>query len=220
MRRALLLGAGAGLIGLGVVLFARRGEAAALDSYAPPAQLPAAWSGDSALADAVSSVTEDTPQFFQEWQPMMNPDANVAAFLAMIRQAETGTTGERAYRTVYGGGTFDSFADHPRRRVTAGGLTSTAAGAYQFLESTWDDLRRRFGLAAFPDFTPPMQDKAAIQRIKDRGGLAAVREGRFDEAVARVRREWASLPGAGYGQPERRLADLRGVYESNGGAYA
>ena len=62
-------------------------------------------------------------------------DANVRAFLAVIRAGE-GTSDDDGYRRCFGGSLFDSFADHPRRVVRAGGYTSTAAGAYQFLART------------------------------------------------------------------------------------
>lgn len=144
-------------------------------------------------------------------------NANLQAFLAMIRYAE-GTSGANGYRMLFGGGLFDSFADHPRQRITArlGGqtITSSAAGAYQILERTWDDIRR---LAGLPDFSPASQDKAAVFLIRRRGALADVRAGRFDAAVEKCNREWASLAGSPYGQPTKSLADLRRIYVASGG---
>lgn len=152
----------------------------------------------------------------------INPNAerNVAAFLAMIRNAE-GTAGPDGYRMHFGGELFDSYADHPRRVVTRtlGGrpISSSAAGAYQFLSTTWDEARAALGL---PDFSPESQDKAAIFLIRRRGALADVRAGRFEDAVAKVAKEWASMPGSPYGQPVKTLAQVRAVYEGAGGAYA
>lgn len=144
-------------------------------------------------------------------------NANLQAFLAMIRYAE-GTSGANGYRTLFGGGLFESFADHPRQRVTArlGGssITSSAAGAYQILERTWDDIQRLVGL---PDFSPASQDQAAVFLIRRRGALADVRAGRFDAALGKVNEEWASLPGSPYGQPTKSLTDLRRVYVASGG---
>jgi lysozyme len=56
------------------------------------------------------------------------------------------------------------------------GLKSTAAGAYQFLASTWDDLKRKLNL---PDFGPHSQDLAAQELIRERHALADVADGRF-----------------------------------------
>jgi len=142
---------------------------------------------------------------------------NRAAFLMMIRTAE-GTAGADGYRTMFGGGLFDSFADHPRRVVTAmsGGrpISSSAAGAYQFLRRTWDKLAARLGL---PDFSPASQDAAAIELIREAGALGDVDAGRFALAVRKVRKIWASMPGAGYGQPEVALERLQAAYQAAGG---
>lgn len=130
---------------------------------------------------------------------------NRRAFLWAIRCAE-GTSGPNGYRTLFGGGLFDSFADHPRLKRTKWGLTSTAAGAYQILESTWDGVRRALRLA---DFTPASQDQAALWLVAKRGGLDDVDAGRWDAAIRACRKEWASFPGAGYGQGERSMAFMR-----------
>ena len=138
---------------------------------------------------------------------------NRDAFLAMIRYSEGAN-----YNTLFGGGTFSGYADHPRQYITktvnGRPLTSSAAGAYQFLARTWDPLRARLGL---PDFSPASQDAAAIELIREWGALPDVDAGRFAIAVQKVRKVWASLPGAGYGQPERALASLQQVYENAGG---
>ena len=143
------------------------------------------------------------------FDPMQN--ANVQAFLAMIRYAEGAN-----YNTLFGGSTFSSYADHPRTLISASGYRSTAAGAYQILQRTWDDVRGRIGA---PDFSPAWQDAAAVFLIKRRGALPDVLAGNFDSAVSKVRKEWASLPGAGYGQPERALQSLRSVYANAGGSF-
>jgi hypothetical protein len=115
---------------------------------------------------------------------------------------------------LFGGELFDSFADHPRRLIIKSGYRSTAAGAYQFLERTWDGLRSQY---RFPDFTPSMQDAGAVALIIGRGALAAVRSGRLDEAVRLTNQEWASLPGSPYGQPVRTMDFVRRVFTTHGG---
>lgn len=146
-------------------------------------------------------------------------DSNVRAFLDMIAYAE-GTAGPDGYRTLFGGRLFDSYADHPRQLFTFKNsrgetLKTSAAGRYQFLQGTWDELKRKLGLQ---DFGPASQDLGAIELIRQRGALNDVRAGRVVDAIAKVRSVWASLPGAGYAQPERSITNLLAAYQNAGGA--
>jgi len=148
-------------------------------------------------------------------------NANVQAFLKMLRHGE-GTTDEDGYRRMFGGKLFDSFADHPRQPQTAtfkGGntLTSSAAGAYQFLTRTWDGLVKQNG---FTDFSPANQDLGAIALIQGRKALDDVVAGRFDAAVMKCNKEWASLPGSPYGQPTTTAQKARDLYTEAGGTFA
>ena len=45
----------------------------------------------------------------------------------------------------------------------------------------------------------------ALQQIKERGALPMIDRGDIRQAIDRYGNIWASLPGAGYGQFERRL---------------
>lgn len=159
--------------------------------------------------------------------------ANVSAFLWMIRCAE-GTAGSDGYRLMFGGRRFSSYADHPRQPMQftdkAGRrLWSSAAGAYQFLAvsplptggwtkvNTWDRIAEKLGLL---DFSPTSQDAAAVALIDEAGALNDVKAGRFAAAVAKVRGIWASLPGAGYSQPERGFDWIEAKYIEAGGVLA
>lgn len=124
-------------------------------------------------------------------------DPQIRAFLQALRLGE-GTRGADGYRTLYGGGTFDSFARHPHKPVKAAGITSTAAGAYQFLAATWDEIAAQYGL---PDFNPTSQDLGAVALLYRRHAVDAILAGRIEEAVELCAKEWASLPGSPYGQP-------------------
>lgn len=141
---------------------------------------------------------------------------NLRAFLAVVRAGE-GTADPDGYRRHYGGSHFDSYADHPRKVITAGRWTSSAAGAYQFLSRTWDECAKALAL---PDFSPASQDLAAVFLIRRRGGLADAMAGRLDAAISRCNREWASLPGSPYGQPVRTLAQAHATYAQAGGVLA
>ena len=145
---------------------------------------------------------------------------NVKAFLAVIRAGE-GTADEDGYRRHFGGELFTDFSQHPKRAITkmVGGapITSTAAGAYQFLSKTWSECQ---GALYLPDFSPASQDLAAVFLIDRRGALEAVVRGDLETAIAKCAKEWASLPGSPYGQPVKTMAQCRQVYEANGGQYA
>lgn len=146
-------------------------------------------------------------------------ERNVAAFLTTIRKAE-GTAGQDGYRTLFGGALFDHYADHPRIPVSAllgrRLITSTAAGAYQFLARTWDEVAAALELN---DFSPAAQDVAAVYLIRRRGALADVRAGRFEAAIEKCALEWASLPGSPYGQPVKTMDQVRAVYAAAGGSF-
>jgi len=145
---------------------------------------------------------------------------NVIAFLRVIRAGET-SQNDDAYRMLYGGELIADLSDHPRKRITKklGGksITSTAAGAYQFLTRTWDECKKAMGLK---DFSPRSQDIAAVYLINRRGALDDVIMGRFESAVRKCAHEWASLPGSPYGQPTKTITQARAVYEQYGGEYA
>lgn len=141
---------------------------------------------------------------------------NRKAFLDMIAVSEgTAHLGDRGYNVIVGGSTFDSYATHPNKLVKLSAkLSSTAAGRYQLLYRYWEAYRLRLNLK---DFSPESQDRIALQQIAECRAMNDIDAGRFDAAVAKVARIWASLPGAGYGQHENKLADLRKAYEGAGG---
>ena len=157
----------------------------------------------------------------------MTDNRNRKAFLDMIAHSEIGprllAASNNGYNVIVGSTPaqpllFGAYADHPRRSVQVGqGLWSTAAGRYQLLARYYDAYRKQLGLQ---DFSPASQDAIALQQIRERGALPLIDAGRFDEAVARVRNIWASLPGAGYGQHENNLSALRTAYVAAGGALA
>lgn len=151
---------------------------------------------------------------------------NVVALLDTVAWAE-GTsisrfTKDDGYDVVVGGvnspNTFTGYKDHPNVLVKVkAGLSSTAAGRYQSLYRFWRVYKSQLGL---PDFGPINQDLEAIQRFKERKAMDDIKAGRFDQAIAKIAKTWASLPGAGYGQPEKKLEDLRKVYLRSGGKLA
>nr|AEM36042.1 putative muramidase [Aeromonas phage PAS-1] len=152
--------------------------------------------------------------------PRSDCHPQVAAFLDMIAFSEgTRGRGDDGYnKLVNPAGFFDSYATHPNVLVQVNPtLKSTAAGRYQFLSKHWAHYRDQLGL---PDFGPESQDAWAIQLIRERKTLDDVLKGRIPQAVAKCTNIWASLPGAGYGQREHKLADLLTKFTEFGGVLA
>jgi muramidase (phage lysozyme) len=247
------------VVGAGALFFARQanasvGDAPSLDTTPPDApaapaadvqaDAPAAPAAD-VQADAPAEYQPDQlPTFFQELTVAATPstyaaanvatglaETNVKAFLDMLAYSE-GTSGPDGYRTLFGGGLFDDFADHPRRAFQFKNklgqrLWTTAAGRYQFMaispipgtsqftkSNTWDTLKAKLSL---PDFSPESQDLAALELVRQRGALTDVQAGRFNAAVTKCAPIWASLPGAGYAQTERKFSTLVAAFQSAGG---
>jgi muramidase (phage lysozyme)/uncharacterized protein (DUF2345 family) len=174
------------------------------------------------------SVSWNTPPATQGEPPKATGNTevdNVSAFLWMIRVCE-GTSGSDGYRTMFTGKLFDvddptktstyQYADHPRIANTGGGITSTAAGAYQFLSKTWDNCKK---ILKLPDFSPTSQDKAAIFLLQGRKAYDDIKAGNFTAAVKKCNLEWASLPGSPYNQNPKGFNVALGLYKQGGGTF-
>ena len=108
------------------------------------------------------------------------------------------------YNVIYGGRTFDDFSQHPGVNVPIQsgpnvGKTSSAAGKYQFLSSTWNDIAGRYGL---PDFSPASQDAGAWYLANENykratGGdlLTALKGGDIQGVAKALSPTWTSLAG-------------------------
>ena len=138
-------------------------------------------------------------------------NTNVTAFLRTIRERES-SQDDSAYTVLNGGSHFESFAEHPYKgqRTPPG----KAAGAYQYIASTWGDVEAQYGM---PDFSPASQDAGAVARLIYRGALEDVLAGRFAAAVARCRHEWTSLPGASESSTSWTMDKALAVYRKWGG---
>ena len=126
-----------------------------------------------------------------------NLPANVVTFLALIQHTEGTDRYANPYTTRYGGSQAAPNAPHDGVKITAGGITSTALGAYQFLYRTWLALHN----GQNPAMTPENQDRAAVALIRQAGAFQDVLQGRWQTAIRKTNRIWASLPGSPYGQP-------------------
>ena len=162
----------------------------------------------------------------------MTSDKNRLAFLDMLAVSEGTSTSPltkaHGYDVIVTGSdgrpeVFTDFSDHPfnagrkSKAINSTGLTSNASGRYQFMLKDWNHYRIQLGLL---DFGPASQDKWAMQLIRERRALPDIDAGNFAAAVSKCRNIWASLPGAGYGQPEHPIEKLQVAYLSAGGVLA
>ena len=162
----------------------------------------------------------------------MNMPTNRRAFLDMLAVSEGTSTSpitkRNGYDVIVTGADkkpeiFSDFSDHPfnagrkSKVINSKGLTSNASGRYQFMLRDWHHYRDQLGLK---DFGPESQDLWAIQLIRERGALPLIDLGQFSLAVQRVSNLWASLPGAGYNQPEHPVEKLQAAYVNAGGMLA
>ncbi len=133
---------------------------------------------------------------------------NVRRYLDVIAQAEGTAQHADPYRVAFGGSTMADLARHPgiarRFKQTDGKTnTTTAAGKYQFLEPTWNDVAGKLKLT---DFSPRAQDLGALELMRRSGSLDDVLRGDYASAIRKDGRTWASLPSSPYAQPKRSEA--------------
>jgi YD repeat-containing protein len=104
--------------------------------------------------------------------------------------------------------TVTDLTHHPNILVqVSAGLSSTAAGRYQFLNRTWSGL----GLS---DFTAHNQDVGAVMLLRRGGAMRFIDKGDIEGAVSQVNGTWASLPGSPHGQGTRTMSDFQGQYDN------
>lgn len=158
----------------------------------------------------------------EKYEKLLN-NVNVVAALHMINQVES-NYGSDSYGVIFGGSTPPLGTDHPRISVPMNdgtGRTSNAAGRYQFMSFTWDEVNQNIGPLDFSN--PRHQDIAAIERIEVRGVLDAVIKGDIEFALtgghpasmgvdacylypSGMACEWAGLAPSRYGQGDATIA--------------
>lgn len=218
-------------VAAGVGLFLAAGYARASMATDGEAQAEDAQALDPGLSVA-ASIDQYNPFAIYNRSSIdtMTADQSVAAFQAMLSVSEGTAFKSNPYAVCYGyRHTIRDFSQHPAIAEGWGGepldslgpayvgKVSTAAGKYQINLPTWRDASRALGLT---DFTPESQDAACAWLIEQCGALDDVKAGRFESAVAKCSKRWASLPGSTSGQKQQRLAKLRDAYTSAGGYVA
>ena len=230
MKKAAILSAI--LLGLGAAFYLRPMRQD--DPTAEPEYLHSQDDTLTTITDWITANTIESDTVNQFRNVLPSAQTNIAAMLHAIASAE-GTAGQPdPYRVCFGySQVIQNLSEHPAitgewtgKRLSdsmcsgAGlgpGCVSTAAGKYQIIKRTWVGVRDKLGL---PDFSPASQDAAAVELLRQRGALGPLQRGDFAGAVAAARKEWASLPGAGYGQGERSIAWLTAKFQEAGGILA
>ena len=118
------------------------------------------------------------------------------------------------YNVLFSYQYISSCAKHPNRAISAGGYTSTAAGRYQFLTSTWKGAASARGLKSFE---PENQERGGAYLISSVRKVSvpqkrAMTASEFANAMSKLSYEWASLPPGRYGQPVKSHSSMRKFY--------
>lgn len=164
-----------------------------------------AWANNPDLPKTHDYATKRADQFSTD-AGMSNEELNTRVMLTLIKNHEGGK-GSEAYNTWYGGDKFESTDDHPGANSDG----NSAAGAYQILKGSWNDeaygkkIRTKYGIK---DFSAKSQDKFTVGTIKDkRKALDLVKAGDFKGAIAKLKKEWVSLPGGSQSNTSQSKAD-------------
>ena len=114
-------------------------------------------------------------------------EPNAKAILNALADAEgTSKYPDQGYRTMFTGKQFSGEWKHPRQIQRSGGHASDAAGRYQFLSTTWDEM-------GMPDFSPASQDQATLKYLAQSG--VNVSDGLSLNETYKVGQKWASVEG-------------------------
>jgi muramidase (phage lysozyme) len=170
---------------------------------------PAA-AGEMPLATATRGSRPFTGDTGSNQVAARNLPPQTRALLRTIRFAE-GTAHQDGYRTMFTGRKFNDLSRHPRQINRGNGFASDAAGAYQFLSTTWDSV---MGGA----MAPARQDLAAVKLIRNRGVDPRLPKGFTIQVADRLSPEWASFPTAStgtsyYGQGGKSYQELKSYYD-------
>lgn len=123
---------------------------------------------------------------------------NVQILLDFIGELEANGN----YNAVFGkaNSTHDlsqyTLSEIQRRQKLQAKRGSSATGKYQFMRTTLRGLRTRLLLPRSLKFTPELQERLALQLLKQRGLKRWVTRGASDDYafMDRLSKEWASLP--------------------------
>jgi muramidase (phage lysozyme) len=157
---------------------------------------------------------------------MQEGDPYLRALMRTISASESNDTAP--YSLLYGGERFSDWSDHPDRclTITVGpntGDCTTAAGRYQFITTTWDEMAKTY----HPDpegwwvwqrypFDPVSQDRVVHRWLDDAEAWNAdipemLRQKRVPEVLEMLSGTWTSL---GYGiETNDMSSQLESLYQ-------
>lgn len=162
-----------------------------------------------------SSKFEHQPPFVQTYDPqpltMTGGDPHIRALMRTITASESNV--DHPYHVLYGGEYVTDLSRHPNQCVpiVTGpniGKCTTAAGRYQFLNTTWDEKAKQYhpNPSEFLwwksySFEPQYQDQVVYQWLSDRTAWGVdipklLKEGKIEEVLRLLSGTWTSL---GYG---------------------
>jgi len=111
----------------------------------------------------------------------------------LIKTGE-GTLGDKGYTTMFTGAQFSDLSKHPEQVNISGKNRSDAAGAYQFLSTTYNPAAKALGIT---DFSPESQEKVGKYLAQKRGldvDKVHTSKESFLKALDKISPEWASMP--------------------------
>lgn len=133
-------------------------------------------------------------------------------FLNFIGKAEGAD-----YNIGFGGRKINDLSQHPyrpREFRTADGTPTSAAGKYQFVRGTWDNLKRKLGLDSF---SPANQDVGAVELIIEKNALGDVLSGNIGSAIQKLTPTWESFKKRSYYDLQRLYANSTSDLQTAGG---
>ena len=174
-----------------------------------PVDIPSSTSLDTSKSTTLSSnnPSKDVSDGWARWRHL-------------IKTGE-GTLGEKGYTTMYTGSQFTDLSKHPAKLNRSGRFESDAAGAYQFLSTTYNPAAKALGIT---DFSPESQEKVG-KYLAQKRGLAVdtvfTDKASFLKELDKISGEWASMPTlatgtSAYGQGGLSPDKAWEVYQSFG----
>ena len=157
---------------------------------------------------------------------MKGGDPYIRALMRTITASEANSS--QPYTLLYGGDHVWNLSRHPNRCVpiAAGpnvGKCTTAAGRYQFLNTTWDKMAQRYhpspsGFLVWKSysFEPEYQDEVVYRWLSDKQAWGfdlseQLRKGRVNKVLRRLSGTWTSL---GYGIEDNAMTGyLPAIYQ-------
>jgi len=118
------------------------------------------------------------------------------------------------YNVMFSYKLFWNCGSHPNQCLKFGNTCSTAAGRYQFLNTTWKSVKAARNLDSFE---PENQERGAlylvtgVRKVNVPSGRA-MSAAEFSNAMDKLSWEWASLPPGRYGQGNKSYGQMRNMY--------